>query len=53
MEGIKGACLIRMEDGRNVYQTKNAYLKMKKAGRNVKLIAEACTIEELNKLRGF
>lgn len=49
MENTKGVALVRMEDGREAYQPKIAYLRMKNAGRNVELIAEAPTKEELDK----
>ena len=52
METIKGVCLVRMEDGQDKYYTKYIYLRMKKAGRKVKLIAEAPTREELDKKLG-
>jgi len=41
-----------MEDGQEKHYTKYIYLQMKKAGRNVELVAEAPTIEELNKKLG-
>lgn len=46
----KGVVLVRLEDGKEVIYTKYIYLKMKKAGRNVVLLKEAKTIENL--LRG-
>jgi hypothetical protein len=52
MENTKGVALVRMEDGREVYQPKIAFLRMKKAGRDVELIAEALTREELDKKLG-
>ena len=51
-ENTKGVALVKMESGEKVYQPKIAYLRMKKAGRKVELIAEAPTREELDeKLR--
>jgi hypothetical protein len=41
-----------MEDGKEKYYTKYNYLMMKRAGRNVELVAEATNKEELDeKLR--
>jgi len=48
-EDRKGVVLVRLEDGREVIYTKYIYLKMKKAGRNVKLVREAKTVEKLLK----
>jgi hypothetical protein len=49
---VKGVVLMRDESGKEVYQTKHIYLRMKDAGKDVELIVEAATIEELNvKLR--
>ena len=51
-KNTKGIALVKMENGEKVYQPKIVYLRMKKAGRNVELIAEASDREELdNKLR--
>jgi len=52
MENTKGVCLVRMENGENVYHYKINYLRMKRAGRNVCLLAEAPTMEELNEKIG-
>lgn len=52
MENTKGICLIRMENGREIYQPKTAYLRMKKAGRIVELIEEAPNMEELKRKLG-
>ena len=49
MEKTKGIALVRLENGKEVYQPKISYLRMKNAGRNVTLIAEASTKEELDK----
>jgi len=49
MEKTIGIALVRMENGKEVYQPKITYLRMKNAGRNVILIAEASTKEELDK----
>jgi len=52
MENTKGVTLVKMEDGQKKYYTKYNYLQMKKAGRNIELVAEAPTKDELdNKLR--
>lgn len=52
MEKTTGIALVRMENGKEVYQPKISCLRMKNAGRNVILVAEAPTKEELdNKLR--
>jgi len=49
MKDTKGVCIVKMENGREVYHTKINYCRMKKAKRNVELIDEAPTIEELDK----
>ena len=49
MENTKGVALVKMEDGQEKYYTKYNYLQMKRAGRNVELVAEAPTREELDK----
>lgn len=46
---VKGVVLIKDEKGQEVYQTKYIYLRMKNAGRDVELIAEAPSIKELQK----
>ena len=53
-ENTKGIALVRMADGNEVYQPKITYLRMKyaKNPRNVILIAEAPTLEELKKKIG-
>ena len=50
-ENKKGIAFVRMADGKEVYQPKITYLRMKYAinPRNVILIAEATTLEELKK----
>ncbi len=49
MENTKGVALVKMEDGQEKYYTKYNYLQMKKAGRNIELVAEAPTKDELDK----
>lgn len=51
MKTTKGVALVKMEDGQEKYYTKYIYLRMKKAGRNIELVAEAPTKEELDKNR--
>ena len=51
MKSTKGVALVKMEDGQEKYYTKYIYLRMKKAGRNIELVAEAPTREELDKNR--
>jgi hypothetical protein len=53
MENTKGVVLVKMEDDQEKYYTKYIYLRMKKAGRNIELIAEAPSIEELKKKLGY
>lgn len=43
----KGVVIVRLEDGREVVQTKYIYLRMKNAGRKVEMVKEASTKEEL------
>jgi len=43
----KGVVLVRLEDGRDVVQTKHIYLRMKNAGRKIELIKEAEFASEL------
>lgn len=43
----KGVVLVRYEDGTEKMLPKIAYLRMKKAGRNVKLLKEAVRYEDL------
>lgn len=45
----KGIVIVRLEDGREVVQTKYIYLRMKKAGRKVKIVKEASTLKELER----
>ena len=46
-EHKKGVVLVRLEDGREVIQTKYIYLKIKNAGRKISLIKEAKHANEL------
>ena len=43
----KGVVLVRLENGKVVYQTRYIYLRMKNAGRNVELVKEAEHASEL------
>ena len=49
LTNVKGVVLVRYEDGKEKILTKYIYLKMKNSGRNIELIKEAPTVEELVK----
>jgi len=46
-EEIKGVVLVRYEDGKEKLLPKIAYLRMKKAGRNITLLKEGSHFNDL------